>query len=125
MEDKPSKPIRSFRDLRVYQRSFELALEIHKATQKFPAYERIELGSQLRRAAMSIPLNIAEGYGRKRFPEDFKRFLVMALGSCNEVSVQLDFVHKLKYLDDAAWTYFQKEYTEVGKGINKLIQVWH
>ena len=124
MASESSGRIASYRDLRVYLRSYEFALEIHKVTRKFPAFERMELGSQLRRAAMSISINIAEGYGRKRFPEDFKRFLVIALGSCNEVSVELDFVNDLKDLDDETWNHFKREYTEVGKGINKLIQVW-
>ena len=84
MEDEEPKRISSYRDLRIYQRSYEAALEIHRITPKFPGFERSELGSQLRRAATSIPINIAEGYGRKRSPEDFKRFLVIALGSCDE-----------------------------------------
>jgi four helix bundle protein len=126
-EEEESKRISSYRDLRIYQRSYEAALETHKITLRFPGFERSELGSQLRRAATSIPINIAEGYGRKRSPEDFKRFLVIALGSCDEVSVLLDFVHDLKYLGDEIFAIFAKwkaEYVEIGKGINKLIQVW-
>ena len=57
--------IESYRDLRVYQISYELALEVHKLTLKFPDFEKYELGSQARRAAVSIPVNIAEGYGKK------------------------------------------------------------
>ena len=119
-----TKRIGSYRDLRIYQQSYKAALEIHEVTLRFPAFERGELGSQLRRASKSIPINIAEGYGRKRSAEDFKRFLVIALGSCDEVSVLLDFSHDLKYLPDAAHTEFKQRYVEVGKGINKLIQVW-
>ncbi len=63
MENLKPAAISSYKDLRVYQRSYELALEIHKITMKFPAHERQELGSQLRRAATSVPINIAEGYG--------------------------------------------------------------
>jgi four helix bundle protein len=82
------------------------------------------LGSQLRRAATSIPINIAEGYGRKRSAEDFKRFLVMAMGSANEVSVELSLAADLGYLDKETCARLQKEYDEIGRGINKLIQVW-
>ncbi len=68
MENETTKRIRSYRDLRVYQRSYEAALELHRLTLRFPGFERGELGSQLRRASKSVPLNIAEGYGRKRSP---------------------------------------------------------
>lgn len=116
--------IRSYRDLEVYQRSYEAALELHKLTLKFPPFERSELGGQLRRASKSIPLNIAEGYGRKKSPEDFRRFLVIALGSCDEVSVLLDFAHDLAYLPEKEYARFKEVYERIGKGINKLSQVW-
>ncbi len=122
--EKHTEHIHSYRDLRIYQRSYAAALEIHKLTLKFPSFERGELGSQLRRASMSIPINIAEGYGRKRSPEDFKRFLVIALGPCDEVSVLLDFARDLKYLSENDYTGFKARYEEIGKGINKLIRVW-
>ena len=92
MESQKQTVVASYKDLRVYQRCYEIALEIHKITLRFPVQERRELGNQLRRSATSVPINIAEGYGRKRSPEDFKRFLVIALGSNNEVNVILDLV---------------------------------
>ena len=122
--ERSTKQIKSYRDLRIYERSYAMALEIHKITQKFPTQERYELGSQLRRAATSIPMNIAEGYGRKRFPEEFKRFLGFANGSCNEVSVVLSLARDLGYLEKEPYAALQNECEEVGKGINKLIQVW-
>ena len=122
--DTDEKRIRSYRDLRIYQHSYKAALEIHQFTLKFPAFERGELGSQLRRASKSVPINIAEGYGRKRSAEDFKRFLVMALGSCDEVSVLLDFAHDLEYLGEKDYARLKAICEEVGKGINKMSQVW-
>ena len=119
-----TKRIGSYRDLRIYQRSYEAALEVHSLTLRFPAFERGELGSQLRRASKSVAINIAEGYGRKRSSEDFKRFLVIALGSCDETSVLLDFSRDLKYLDGVLHSEFKRRYEDIGKGINKLIQVW-
>jgi four helix bundle protein len=119
-----TKSIASYRDLRVFQHSYELALKVHRITQKFPISERMELGSQLRRSAVSVPSNIAEGYGRKSFPEDFKRFLVIAMGSCNEVSVQLNLAKDLGYIDSASCNALQSECDEIGRGLNKLIQVW-
>ena len=124
MENQKQTVIASYKDLRIYQCSYELALEIHKITAKFPVQERRELGSQLRRAATSVPINIAEGYGRKRSPEDFKHFLVIALGSNNEVHVILDLVRDLGYLREDQHKKLAQENIEIGKGINKLIQVW-
>ena len=118
------RPIRSYRDLRIYQRSYQAALKIHQLTLKFPAFERGELGSQLRRSSSSIPINVAEGYGRKKSADDFKRFLVIALGSCDETSVLLDFAHDLKHLDETTYADLKAAYEEIGKGLNKTIQVW-
>jgi len=118
------RPIRSYRDLRVFQRSYQTALEIHRITLKFPAFERGELGSQLRRSASSIPINVAEGYGRKKSSSDFKRFLVIALGSCDETSVLLDFARDLNYLDEQSYSDLKQKYEEISKGLNKLIQAW-
>ena len=116
--------VRSYRDLRIYQRSYQAALEVHQLTLQFPGFERGELGSQLRRASKSVPINIAEGYGRKRSAEDFRRFLVIALGSCDEVRVLLDFTRDLKYLAVKDHARLTAVYDEIGKGINKTVQVW-
>src|SRR5229473_4743979 len=124
MENQKGKSIASYKDLRIYQCSYDLALEIHKITTNFPTHERRELGSQLRRAATSVPINIAEGYGRKRSADDFKRFLVISMGSCNEVSVILDLAHDLGYFSNEVHAEFKDRYDQVGRAINKLIQVW-
>ncbi len=121
--EKPAR-INSYHDLRVYKLSYELALEIHRMTAKFPAIERGELASQLRRASTSVPINIAEGYGRKKSAEDFKRFLVIAMGSCNEVNVILDLARDLGYFTNEVHEKLKDRYDQVGRGINKLIQVW-
>ena len=65
MEEEEPKRISSYRDLRIYKRSYEAALEIHRITLKFPGFERSELGSQLRRAATSIPIGFSRGSSRK------------------------------------------------------------
>ena len=111
-----------YKDLAIYKRAYESALRIHKTTSTFPKHEMYELGSQMRRAAMSIPLNIAEGYGRKIHQNDFKSFLLIALGSCNEVDVLLDMVKDLGYIDLDQYTELKDSYDHLGRQITKFIQ---
>jgi four helix bundle protein len=87
MEKKPLKS-RSFRDLDVWKLSIELVKSIYQLTNKFPTSETYGLTSQLRRSAISIPSNIAEGQGRNSSKE-FKQFLAFALGSLAELETQL------------------------------------
>ena len=116
--------ITSYRDLEVYKESYQLALQVHKVTNKFPDFERYEIGSQLRRAALSIPMNIAEGYGKKESEKDFKRFLRMSLGSCNEVNVLLEMSKDLSYMTEEEYNEILHKYDVLGKRINTLIQKW-
>src|SRR5437773_1311204 len=90
--------VRSYRDLDFYQDAYQLALEIHQLTLTFPALERSELGSQMRRASKGIPTNICEGWARRESEKDFKHFLLIALGSCDEMHVHLDFSRDLGYI---------------------------
>ncbi len=113
--------IKSYEDLRVYQVGYKLALEIHKLTQSFPEYERYELGQQLRKAAVSIPLNIVEGYGRQSAKAEFRHFVRNALGSSNEVIVLLSIVQDLGYIDTAKLV---NQYGELGKQLYKLRETW-
>ena len=117
-------PIHSYKDLEVYQESYRLALEVHKLTGQFPDSEQYELGRQLRRATKSVPMNIAEGYGRKRSGADFKHFLGMSAGSCNEVQVTLDFCHDLEYLADDTYERLLEGYASIGKRLYVLMEKW-
>lgn len=85
------------KDLKVWQKSMELVTEVYTATQAFPKEETFGLTSQLRRAAISIPSNIAEGYGRLHGKETVK-FLSFALGSAAEVETQLYIAKNLGFL---------------------------
>ncbi len=113
--------IKSYQDLRVYQVGYKLALEIHHLTQSFPQYERYELGQQLRKAAVSIPLNIVEGYGRQSAKAEFRHFVRNALGSSNEVIVLLKIVEDLGYSKTLT---LQNNYDELGKQLYKLRETW-
>ena len=80
--------VRSFEDLEVYQRAYRLALELHKASLQFPKIEQFALADQIRRASKSVCANIAEGFARQRGSSaDFHRFLILALGSSDEMKV--------------------------------------
>ncbi len=116
--------IRSYQDLEVYKRSYQLSLDIHKLSFTLPERERFELSSQLRRAAVSIPLNIAEGYGRKDSVKEFKHFLRNSLGSCNEVQVLLNLLKDLNYIEQEAYMLLKDEYDILGKQLNVLIKNW-
>ncbi|MHC4157184.1 MAG: four helix bundle protein [Planctomycetota bacterium] len=78
---------KSFKDLIVWQKSYKLVLQIYKVTKDFPKSEQYALSQQMRRAAVSIPSNIAEGYGRKHIAE-YNHFLSVAYGSLLELETQ-------------------------------------
>ena len=113
-----------YKSLEVYQRAYKLSLEIHRDTQTFPNFERHELGSQIRRAAVSIVLNIAEGYGRRDSKAEFQHFLRTALGSCNETLVLIEMTKDLGYLTQEQYKKYSQGYTIIGKQIYRLRQAW-
>ncbi len=88
---------KSFRDLIVWQKSYKLVLEIYKITESFPKTETFGLSQQIRKAAVSIPSNIAEGYGRKH-KKEYNQFLSIAYGSLLEVETQYSLAADLKYV---------------------------
>ena len=116
--------INSFRDLKVYQKAYNISLCIHGISLKFPQFEKNELGNQIRRASKSIPMNIAEGYGRRGSLADFKRFLVMALGSCDEIRVQLDYCKDLGYIAENQYQEYSTVYDEIGRMLSSMLKEW-
>ena len=116
--------IKGYQDLEVYKRSYDLALRLHQMTLQFPSHERYELGSQVRRSAVSITLNIAEGYGRKSSPNEFKHFIRNALGSTNEVRVLVDMAKDLGYLSSDIHEGFANEYQVLSKQLYRLMERW-
>jgi four helix bundle protein len=99
MEDKIIKS-RSYKDLEVWKLSIELVKEIYQITEKFPPSEIYGLTNQMRRAAVSIPSNIAEGQERNSAKE-FRQFLAIALGSVAEIETQLIIAKEIHYLTEA------------------------
>jgi len=113
---------KSYRDLEIYQLSFELAMKLHKISLKLPKYELYEEGSQLRKSTKGVCSCIVEGYGRRRYKNDFIRFLTYAQASCDETDVHLDFIHASGYINDQVYREMKEENEKLGRKINKFIQ---
>ena len=116
--------LKSYKDLEVYRKSYQTALKLHQMSLEFPKHELYELGSQMRRAATSIPLNIAEGYGRRGSSNDFKSFLRIALGSCNEVMVLLEMIKDLGYMEETIYQELNETYDHLARQLFRLIESW-
>ena len=111
-----------YRELKVYERSYKAGLAIYQLTNKYPKEERYGMVGQMRRASTSIPLNIAEGYGKRASQQEFRRFLLMAIGSANEMSVLLEYSRDLGYITEEEHEKASKEYDEIGRMLNPFIQ---
>ncbi len=94
-----SGPVREYRDLLVWQDSMDLVVAIYRVTATFPKEERYSLVDQLRRAAVSVPSNVAEGHGRSR-TGDYLRHLSVSVGSLNEVETQVQIARRLEYITE-------------------------
>ena len=108
--------MRKYRNLVIWQRSVELATSVYKITSMFPSEEKYVLISQMRRCAVSIPSNIAEGAGRSS-DKDYSRFLEMAYGSAYELETQIYIAMKLEFLQTNDFELLSKEIEEIQKMI--------
>ena len=90
--------IKSYKDLDVWRKGIELVDLTYKMTSYFPDFEKFSLVSQILRASISVPSNIAEGFGRQHTKE-FRRFCLIALGSCSELETQLIIAKKRNYVN--------------------------
>lgn len=115
------KQVENYRELEVWQRGMDLVESVYRVTESFPASEKFELASQLRRAAVSIPSNIAEGWGRGS-RKAYVRFLRIARNSLMEVETQLLIAHRLDYTDEATIQNAQKATTAESKMLLALIR---
>jgi four helix bundle protein len=112
--------VRFYRDLLAWQKAMDLITEIYRVSQRFPSVEMYGLISQMRRAAVSIPSNIAEGQGRLTKGE-FIQFLGNARGSLLELETQILVARNLNYIDEAALTNLTGLTAEVGRLLNGLL----
>src|SRR5215471_11265675 len=112
--------MQNFRDLKVWHKAHALTLAIYTATTDFPAVERYGLTSQMRRAAASIPANIAEGCVRSS-DADFARFLYVALGSASELEYFALLARELEFLDEASYEQTNADAQELKRMLTALI----
>lgn len=110
----------SYKDLIVWQKSVKLSLLVYQTTKKFPKDELCGIVSQIRRSAVSIPSNLAEGYSRRRKME-FLQFLHVAYGSAAELETQILISKELDYLSDKDFGEINSLLVEVMKMLNSLI----
>jgi four helix bundle protein len=112
----------NYEDLKIFRVSYKLAMKLQKESLKFPKFELYGEGSQIRRSSKSITTNIVEGYGRRRYKNDFIKFLVYAHASCDETKVHLNFIHDSGYIDDDTFNDFYEEYDDLGRMVNNFIE---
>ena len=111
----------SFEDLEVFKRAYRVSLAVHRASLNFPSIEQHALANQVRRASKSVCANLAEGFAKQVLSvAEFKRFLLMAIGSSDEMRVWSRYCLDLGYIDEAMWQYWRDEYQEIAKMLHGL-----
>lgn len=113
----------SYKDLEIYKLAHKLAVEVHKMSLGLPKFELYEEGSQIRRSSKSIASNIVEGFGRRRYKNEFIKSLTYSLASCDETREHLDILFETKSLKDKeCYDYSAGKYDELGRMIASFIK---
>ncbi len=113
----------SYRDLDIYKKTHKLAIEIHDMSLKLPRFELYEEGNQIRKSSKSVKSNIVEGFGRRRYKQEFIRFLTYSIASCDETRDHLDTLYETKSLRYIKkYKYFCEEYDHLGRMISNFIK---
>ncbi len=115
------KDMQSFENLEVFRKAYRVSLEIHRKTLFFPKEEQYGLADQMRRASKSICANLAEGYAKRAASNaEFQRFLMMGVGSAEEMRVWIRYAFDLGYSHDQEWQSWRSEYQDIAKMLNGL-----
>jgi four helix bundle protein len=117
-------PIRSYRDLEVYQRSREALKLVHELVKRFPDHEKYDLADQMRRASKSISANIVEGFALRDSVKEFKRYLRIAMASANEMEAHIEVALDLSYISAVDAKPLLDQYRVIGKQLHRLIENW-
>ncbi|WP_010663277.1 four helix bundle protein [Marinilabilia salmonicolor] len=115
------KKFNSFKDLLVWQKSMNLTVTVHSSIKKLPQIENFGLISQMQRSVVSVPSNIAEGYGRNQ-TRDFIRFLQISMGSLYELQTQMEICYRLAYIEKEEYDNFDLDSVEIAKMLSALIR---
>ena len=113
--------LKNYKELKVWQKSYKFCLKVYKITGTFPKEEIYGLVSQIRRSAVSVPSNIAEGYGRKT-TADYIRFLYIAYGSLCELETQIMLSDDLRFFEHAEMESLRADLSEVERMLKTLIR---
>ena len=118
--------VSTFEDLEVFQRAYRVSLDVHKTSLRFPKVEQFGgLADQMRRASKSICANVAEGFGKqRRSSAEFKRYLLMAIGSADEMQVWLRYCGDLEYIDQKTCQKWRDEYRQIARMLQGLYSKW-
>jgi four helix bundle protein len=116
-----SEWVRGFEELDVFRRAYRLSLEVHRESLEFPRIEQWALADQVRRASKSICANLAEGFGRQPVSRpEFRRFVMMAIGSADEMQVWTMYCRDLGYIGTEMAERWQGEYREIARMLTAL-----
>jgi four helix bundle protein len=118
------QPIRSYRDLEVYNLAYTSAMEVFRATKQFPPEERFSLSDQIRRSSRSICANISEGWAQRRYENKFKNRLNDAEGSATETQTWLDFAKDCGYIKPQFHTEMAANYDRIAAMLYRLAENW-
>ncbi|MBL7153938.1 MAG: four helix bundle protein [Phycisphaerae bacterium] len=110
-----------YRDLNIWKKAVEVVKDIYKATEKFPKQEMYGLVSQMRRSAVSIPSNVAEGF-RRYHNKEYRQFLYVSLGSCAELETQVTIAKELKYMGEDKEAVLREKLDHICRMISNLIK---
>ena len=116
--------LKGHRDLKVYQLAYKLAMEIFEISKSFPKEEKYSLTDQIRRSSRSVAANIAEGFGRRIYHAEFKKYLIYSAGSLEESKVWLNFAKDCQYITQEQFNIYNAKADEIGAKLHKLYSNW-
>ena len=121
-----NRAVSTVEDLDVFRRAYVISLDLHRASLQFPKIEQFGgMADQVRRASKSICANLAEGFGKQRQSNaEFKRYLLMAIGSADEMQVWLKYCADLEYVDQKTCERWRDEYRQIARMLQSLFSKW-